>query len=99
MKTYSLKCQSCGGVLNLDDAREVMFCPYCGSKEIFEESDSVKKERIRTQAYRDIELGKQESERLINKDNKVSELNKIKWLVILFIALAIICIIAGILDI
>ena len=28
------KCQSCGGEMDLKDDQNILFCPYCGSKEI-----------------------------------------------------------------
>lgn len=32
MAFVSLKCQNCGQILEIDDTRDIGFCPYCGSK-------------------------------------------------------------------
>lgn len=63
MRTYSMKCKSCGGVLNLSDNREILFCPYCGSKELIEVSDDVRKEQIRAETKRGIEKDRVENRR------------------------------------
>lgn len=78
MGTISLRCKECDGFLEVDEDRVVTFCPYCGSKELIEESDDVKKERIRSKAHTEIELGKQETERQINRDNLDADLKKDK---------------------
>lgn len=54
MKTYSLRCKSCGGVLDANNDREILFCPYCGSKELVDISDKVRIERIRSETKRGI---------------------------------------------
>ena len=63
MKTYSMKCKSCGGILDLSQDREILFCPYCGSRELIEVSDEVRKERIRAETKRGIEKDKGENRR------------------------------------
>lgn len=63
MRTYSMKCKTCGGVLDMSNDREILFCPYCGSKELIEVSDDVRKERIRAEAKRGIERDKGENRR------------------------------------
>lgn len=63
MKTYSMKCKSCGGILDLSQDREILFCPYCGSRELIEVSDEVRKERIRSETKRGIEKDKGENRR------------------------------------
>ena len=75
MVTVSLRCKSCDGVLEIDDDREILFCPYCGSKELFLESDAIKVERMRTKAYRDVELGAQETA----KELQMNEYEYKKW--------------------
>ena len=62
MAIISMKCRACGGALNIDDSKEVLFCPYCGSKALIAESDEVKKTRIKYRARKEIELGKTELE-------------------------------------
>lgn len=82
MATVSLKCKECGGVLEVDADREVLSCPYCGSKELFLESDEVKIERIRLKAYTDVELGRSEHQLEKNKDDNKFLLTYLKWLFI-----------------
>jgi len=63
VQTYVLKCKSCGGPLNMVKGSNLLVCPYCGSKEIIEESDAVKIEKIRSDAYKSVELGRQRMQR------------------------------------
>lgn len=83
MATISLKCKECGGVLEVDADREVLSCPYCGSKELFLESDEVKIERIRSKAYTDVELKKLENEE--KKDARAP----LKWLYYILIGIGV----------
>lgn len=41
-----LKCESCGGSLNIGEKENILFCPYCGSKKLIIESDAVKIKRL-----------------------------------------------------
>lgn len=75
MATISLRCKHCEGILDIEEGRDVLFCPYCGSKELIPESDTVKIERIRTGAYRDVELGKQD----VAKEMQMNEYEYEKW--------------------
>ncbi len=59
VQTYELKCKSCGGTLNYEEGSDVLVCPYCGAREILAESDAVKIEKIRSDAYKEVELGRQ----------------------------------------
>lgn len=61
--------------MDIEEGRDVLFCPYCGSKELIPESDTVKIERIRTGAYRDVELGKQD----VAKEMQMNEYEYEKW--------------------
>lgn len=47
-RTVALRCQDCGGIMEVDEDGEIMQCPYCGSKRIVEVSDTVKIEKIRS---------------------------------------------------
>lgn len=56
-----LNCHSCGAVLTADPGQEMMICPYCGSKQLFRESNELKiaklnadteKEKLRLQNER-----------------------------------------------
>lgn len=42
-----LQCKNCGGNLTVDAQREVLICPFCGSKELITDSDAVAVEKIR----------------------------------------------------
>ena len=44
-----LKCRDCNGVLTMDKEGEILTCPYCGSKELIRNSDTVAVEKIRQQ--------------------------------------------------
>lgn len=57
-KTIQLKCRDCGGIMTSEEENTILCCPYCGSKELIPESDDVKIERIKSEAYREIELEK-----------------------------------------
>lgn len=43
-----LVCQHCGSTMEFDEKHRIIVCPYCGSKELIEESDDVKIERIKS---------------------------------------------------
>lgn len=60
-KTILLKCKNCNGELIVDENQQIVLCPYCGSKELMVESDSVKTAKIVSNAYRDVEIGKQQT--------------------------------------
>ena len=47
-QTVALRCQDCGGIMEIDDDGEIIKCPYCGSKRIVEVSDTVRIEKIRS---------------------------------------------------
>ena len=55
MRTISLKCKDCNGTLDISEDQEIIFCPYCGSKNLIVESDEVKIERIREENKRQME--------------------------------------------
>ena len=44
-----LKCRDCNGVMTMDKEGEMLTCPYCGSKELIRNSDTVAVEKIRQQ--------------------------------------------------
>lgn len=49
METISLKCKDCGGIIDADPSKNVLFCPYCGSKSMIPESDQVRIARIKAE--------------------------------------------------
>lgn len=67
MAKISLRCNDCGGVMNVDQNREILCCPYCGSKAFVPESDDVKKERIRADAYKDVSIAEMAHKRELGK--------------------------------
>ena len=61
--TVLIRCEHCGGTMTVDDNNSsVLMCPYCGSKELMRESDSVKIEKIKNETQKEIELKKLEFE-------------------------------------
>jgi len=71
--TKRLECQHCGGIMDVDETRNVKVCPYCGSKELVEESDSVTKQRIKSHAWKEVQHDKEETKRVIVKEQEVTE--------------------------
>lgn len=67
--TLQMKCKSCGGCLFIDSTRDIktLTCPYCGETELMIESETVAAERIRSQAYKEVELYKQAKEAELEK--------------------------------
>ena len=57
-KTLQLKCKFCGGTMTVDRERTMLSCPFCGSKELIQESDEVVIQRIQSQTYKEVELEK-----------------------------------------
>ena len=47
--TIHLQCKSCGGTLDIDRNQSLIFCPFCGSRELLIDSDAVAVEKIRQQ--------------------------------------------------
>ena len=72
----SFICKSCGAKLNVDVSQVMAICDHCGNSvlvsELLNESDEVKVQKIKSQAYKDVESGKQqlEAEKLKNATEK-----------------------------
>ena len=75
MKKIQLKCRQCGGTMHASDKHRVLFCSYCGSEELVEESDAVKIETIRNETYKEIEHKKIETYRELEHE-KLAALNE-----------------------
>ena len=45
-RSIRMVCRKCGSNMDTDGDRQVLFCPYCGAKELLVESDYVKEARI-----------------------------------------------------
>ena len=69
--TVQLRCKSCGGLMNVKEGANIIYCPYCGAAEMMVDSEDVAKEKIRYKAYTDVEKHKQET-------NKQVELERMK---------------------
>lgn len=62
MAQSSLKCSQCNGDMTFDNNRKVFVCKYCGNVETIDESDDVQIQRLKSQAYRDVETTRQQTE-------------------------------------
>ena len=97
-KTIKLTCEDCGGEMNIEAERNVLTCPYCGSKKLIAESDEVTIARINKESDAErmrFEKEKREyEEELRVKKNKEQTNSTIAiWIIaiivwIVFIALA-----------
>ena len=65
-----LVCEDCGGTMNIDADKQIMMCPFCGSKKIILEGDDVKIAKIQA----DAEVEKQR----INKDLEMAKIDETK---------------------
>lgn len=108
----SFVCKSCGAKLNVDPSQVMAICDYCGSSmlvsELINESDDVKIQKIKSQAYKDVEMGKQqlEAERIKSEaekekrqadENSVEKFKKSKFskvLIIFAVVSALFCAVA-----
>lgn len=62
MAQSSLKCSQCNGDMTFYSNRKVFICKYCGNVESVDESDDVQIQRIKSQAYKDVEMARQQTE-------------------------------------
>ena len=67
MKIVNARCNNCGSELTYDSDKAMLFCPYCGSKQIIIDGDEVKTAKAKYDAYRDVELAREETEREKNR--------------------------------
>ena len=63
MKIVEAKCKHCGAELSFDSGKTILFCPYCGTKLLVIDGDEVKVEQVRADAYREVELAREETKR------------------------------------
>lgn len=103
-KRIQMRCKACGGSMDVANEQNILVCPYCGSKELIQESDKVSAERIRANTTKDVAFGvmdrvqsfkqqKIEEERRKEAEQK-EHAKKLLPLIIAFIGiLLIICII------
>ncbi len=71
-----LVCQHCGSVMDYDDEQQIVACPYCGSRELVEESDDVKIERIKSKTV--LAREKQANDFELEKERYAEELRQKK---------------------
>lgn len=55
MKMISLTCESCGGTMEVDPAKESIVCPYCGNKVMLQKTDYARLEYERLSARARVE--------------------------------------------
>ena len=98
--TIQLKCKACDGTLKVDADREVLLCPFCGSKELINESDEVIIQRIKSRTYKEVEFEKMrfkdekeqrkiEQEQRKENERQVNEFRNGKFSRVLIIAFVI----------
>lgn len=78
MKIIDAKCKNCGAELKFDSGKTILFCPYCGTKLLLIDGDEVKAEKARSDAYREVELAREETEREKNRQEHEREKEKIE---------------------
>ncbi len=68
--TIQLKCKNCGGIMDVEPDRPIIFCQFCGTKVLLNESDRVTVQRIKSKTHKEIELEKLglEKEKLARED-------------------------------
>lgn len=52
----TLKCSECGSSMQLDGEKDILCCPYCGSKKIIIESDYVRLEKFKISNDKELKL-------------------------------------------
>ena len=98
MPTISLRCKSCGGIMVADGGREIVSCPYCGSKELIEDSDEVKKSKAWYKTYEHLEAIRVEDERKKRQDELLEKKRNEKIGTYMLIGLAVFLLIVYILS-
>lgn len=77
LKTQSTVCTNCGGQLDIDNLKDIVECPFCGTSyqvnELINESDAVRIEKIKTNAQQEIEKEKLKHEVERNNTQKEEE--------------------------
>ena len=68
-----LECRHCGGIMDVDETRNVKVCPYCGSKELVDESDQVTIQRIKSHAWKEVQKNKEETKRAVATEHEITE--------------------------
>ena len=61
VQRIKMSCQKCGSSTELDSEKQILFCPYCGAKELIVESDYVKEARIKAASREKIAENKRQA--------------------------------------
>ncbi len=61
-----LKCKVCGGIMQVDEGKNVISCPYCGNADFMIESDHVRIEKHKIDSNKDISIEKVKSDKEVN---------------------------------
>ena len=92
-KLILMKCKACGATVQVNSEQTELICPYCKSKELILDSDAVKAEKVRSQAYVEVEKEKLKHDKEMNEasieENEINEFKKGKGKVFLIIFAAI----------
>ena len=105
-ETVQIRCKSCNGTMTLSADRKVLSCPYCESTELIVENASVAKQRIKSDAYKEVQFSKDKTKKDIVIAKQEHEIKKEKttfkrtltWLIIgvvLFVAFEAFCMFMG----
>lgn len=95
-----LRCEDCGGTMMIDEGREVLSCPYCGSKKVIIESDEVKIEKIKSKNVEMHETNetKREAIRLLGNKEFLAPLLIFGSMALVFLVCIIMFILTSIFD-
>ena len=65
--------------MSVDEGREILSCPYCGSKNLIPTSDDVKIQQIKSNAQKEIEFNRQKTLLDLEQQKHKSEMEKEKY--------------------
>ena len=81
-----LTCPKCGAPLEIHKELSELSCPYCGYKKALMESDAVKIERLRAEAYKEVALQKEKLSQKNQRTAATSKRRKLQWKIGLILA-------------
>lgn len=95
--TLQCTCKNCGGTMNYDPEQSILLCPFCGAKEVVIEDEDITIARIRSDAYKEIELKKLEQQRHQGKGGPLPGGNRKKsgCLGLMVLVMSIMCFLLG----
>lgn len=85
-QVIDLTCPKCGAPLEIHKELSELSCPYCGYKKALMESDAVKIERLRAEAYKEVALQKERLSQKSQKTAAASKKKKLRWKIGLILA-------------